>query len=370
MKTFSLTPQDAWFFRDGRPYNHGESNQADVRSMFPPPARTLTGAIRAALARNNGWDGRHRGWSDDVTAALGTSADDLGKLQFSGPFLLHKGQDGKEHALWPMPRHLVGLAAAGKWEPKAFLRPGDKATLTDQGKLRLPEIAASPQRGHKPNESAWITSDGMRDVLAGNLPPSASIYSPSQLWRWESRVGLKRNNVTRQVDEGDLYSPSFVRLTQGTSLGIGFSGVDALAHGLPSLFPLGGESRLAQCDRSPSGFLPTMPEFKPQADKVSFTITLLTPGDFDAIGPWLPSEVSVISACLGKPFPIGGWDSLENKPLPLRPFQLPGSVWFCESSSRDFASIQALHGAWLGEKSTTAHGFGQILIGHWPQSTH
>jgi len=38
----SITPQDACFFRDGRPYNYAESNQADVESVFPPSARTLT----------------------------------------------------------------------------------------------------------------------------------------------------------------------------------------------------------------------------------------------------------------------------------------------------------------------------------------
>ena len=32
MKNFALTPLDAWFFRDGRPYEEKEANQADVVS--------------------------------------------------------------------------------------------------------------------------------------------------------------------------------------------------------------------------------------------------------------------------------------------------------------------------------------------------
>lgn len=370
MKTFALTPQDAWFFRDGRPYNHGESNQADVRSLFPPPARTLTGAIRAALARENGWDGKHRGWPANVTAALGSSPHDLGKLQFSGPFIVHKDKDNEEETvLWPLPRHVLGLAEKGKWTPKTFLRPGERPTLTDQGEIRLPEIAGEKQPDLKPNESAWITTKGLSRVLAGALPPTDSIYTPSQLWKQEARVGLKRNASTLQVDEGDLYSPSFVRLTKGTSLGIGFSGVADLKNGLPVLFPLGGESRLAQCDDAPKETLPRTPDFKTNEGEITFTVTLLTPGDFDAMETLLPSGVSVISACLGKPVPIGGWDSLENEPLPLRPFHPAGSVWFCQTSSANLSLIHALHGKWLGDKHTTAHGFGQIVIGHWP-TTH
>jgi CRISPR-associated protein Cmr3 len=71
MHYYTLTPQDAWFFRDGRPYNHGESNQADVESLFPPPARTLTGAVRAALARANGWNGSGR-WTNELNRHFGS----------------------------------------------------------------------------------------------------------------------------------------------------------------------------------------------------------------------------------------------------------------------------------------------------------
>ncbi|MEX2381429.1 MAG: type III-B CRISPR module-associated Cmr3 family protein, partial [Opitutales bacterium] len=52
MKTLHLIPQDAWFFRDGRPYTKEENDQSDVESLFPPVPSTLSGALRVALARN------------------------------------------------------------------------------------------------------------------------------------------------------------------------------------------------------------------------------------------------------------------------------------------------------------------------------
>ena len=362
---FSLTPLDAWFFRDGRPYNQAESNQAGVRSLFPPPARTLTGALRAALARANGWDGTRR-WPDALNSALGDGPENLGRLQFCGPFLLRNGLP-----LWPVPRHLLGRPQAGKWVPRAFLRPGGDTIQTDKGALRLPEIALPPGEGRaglKLAESAWISAAGLTEALAGRLPPGEAVFGRDHLWRLESRVALERDDKTHQVREGDLYSPSYVRLCRGVALALGLADIPANIKGLPALFPLGGESRLAQAqpwDGSPLPAAPPPGSFKAGPDGlVAFALVLLTPGRFGDPAPLLGPAARTISACVGKPVPIGGWDSLNNEPLPLEPFHPAGSVWFCEAPTAQFPGVCSRHGKWLG--AHTAHGFGQIVIGLWP----
>jgi CRISPR-associated protein Cmr3 len=330
----------------------------------------MTGAVRAALARANGWDGQLRGWPAKVTEAFGSSPDDLGKLQFMGPFLLRES-----HALWPMPRHVLGRSKDSEWIPSAFLRPSAKTVETDQGKINLPEISLTEggeRDGLKPVERAWITTAGLAQILAGHTPPREAVFKTSQLWQLEARVGLKRNEKTHQVEEGDLYSPSFIRLCKGVALGTGFTGVPAAMNSLPSLFPFGGESRLAHCDSwtgNPLPEIPTLKSFKPEAkEPIQFTVMLLTPGRFDNPAPLLHPSVKRLSACIGKPVRIGGWDSLKNEPLPLEPFHPAGSVWFCEAPECDFSAIHAHHLRWLGKFS--AHGFGQIVIGHWPQFLH
>lgn len=376
MKAYALTPQDAWFFRDGRPYNLGESNQSDVVSLFPPPTRTITGAIRAALARQNRWNGKPGQWPPDVTATLGDGPNNLGKLQFTGPFIIYQAdKDSPGQALWPLPRHVLGLAEEApeetddkkhRWVPKAFLCPGSKRYFTDVSEepIYLPEISGKKEDSLKPNESAWIAVEGINRILDGELPQQESVYLPSKLWKLEARVGLQRNSDGKN----DLYSPSFVRLTKETALGIAFSGAENLKGGLPLLFPLGGESRLAQCESWTGDLLPAVPpreSFIPdETGRIRFAVILLTPGGFRE--PPLPGA-TIISACQGKPVLIGGWDSLKREPLPLRPFTPPGSVWFCTADQADFASIHAHHGKHID--SHTAHGFGQIVIGHWPQPT-
>src|SRR5690606_4196194 len=86
----ALSPIDTWFFRDGTPFDMGASPQAGVLGVCPPYPPTVAGAVRAALALQNGWDGRSR-WSQDIEAVLGDGPETLGALRTTGPFVLHQG---------------------------------------------------------------------------------------------------------------------------------------------------------------------------------------------------------------------------------------------------------------------------------------
>jgi CRISPR-associated protein Cmr3 len=131
-----LTPPDTWFFRDSTSFNMGASPQAGVRGVFPPYPSTVAGAIRAALARNRGWNGE-ASWDRALKDVLGDGPDDLGRLALSGPFVVRDGVP-----IFSMPRHVVGQQNGdGRWVP-ALLRPGKSRISSDLGpSTRLPEIA-------------------------------------------------------------------------------------------------------------------------------------------------------------------------------------------------------------------------------------
>jgi len=78
----------------------------------------------------------------------------------------------------------------------------------------------------------------------------------------------------------------------------------------------------------------------------------------------LPGKI--VTACVGKPQPIGGWDSLNHEPLPLRPHLPAGSTWFMEADVSQHDAIVARHGQHIGEHQ--AWGYGQILIGTWEEA--
>lgn len=245
MSGIRLEPVDTLFFRDGTPFSVDSSPQEDVASLFPPHPTTVAGAIRAALARCNGWNGGPR-WPERLNPVLGDGPDDLGALVMAGPFLLRDDQP-----LFPAPRHLLGSSDDDGWNPRLFLRPGSGVTCDLGDAVRLPEAPAGIEGVEtcKPGDGWWLTAVGMKSLLRGELPAEGEVISSQSLWREEARIGLARNRDTRTAEEGQLYNTRHVRLAHGVSLGTRIDGIPA-EWMLPTgqLIPLGGESRLAACE--------------------------------------------------------------------------------------------------------------------------
>ena len=366
MKTFKLTPLDTLFFRDGRPFNLGETGQLEVTGTFPPSPTTVVGAVRAAFARGQNWSAGD--WNDVLKEVLGNHHETLGQLSFHGPFLLRNGE-----ILFPAPLHLLGKPLETENDKSKMwqitrLRPG--ASLeTDIGRTRLPEKAEDIE-GVK-ELGGYLTGEAMRRVLAGEKPEGSHIVSQACLWNTEPRVGIKRDPKSRTTKEDSLYNIGHVRLQEGVSLGVQVSGLpESWQPQSPAL--LGGESRMAWLDETDKLDLPKAPELL-ENGTIRYTVTLITPGKLKGDG-WrkygsrladLPGKV--ISACVGKPLMIGGWNSLKQEPLPLAPYLPAGSTWFLEEDAGARDEILAKHGRHIGEK--TAWGYGQILIGIW-EDTH
>lgn len=366
-----LEPVDTWFFRDSRPFSAGSSPQESVGSIFPPHPTTTVGALRAAIAQCNGWNGSGR-WSERINDVLGDGPDDLGKVAVDGPFLLRDGDP-----LFPVPRHLLGSNQAGKWIPSALARPGDTTTKCDLGDaVLLPEFpqtngsAAELKNGGR----QWLTRAGMESVLAGEVPKADEIVASDALWSEEFRVGLKRDSCTRTAVEGMLYSTRHVRLERGVSLGMRVAGIPPEGWTMPfeRMVPVGGENRLAEC-REWGGKLAFSAPSEQAAASGEVTVIALSPLDIEwdvycgkksleALG-----GAYVVSACLDRPQRVGGWDSVSRSSLPLRSVLPPGSVLFCGIPERGRGAVKAESGTIrLGKRRNW--GFGLAAVGSWPKN--
>lgn len=381
---FDLAPADAWFFRDGRPSNRGE-DQSDLASLFPPHATTVVGALRAALARQQGWAGRGP-WPAEIGATLGDGFDDLGRLAFTGPFL-RKQCGAAAELLFPMPRHLLGKIDeeddGPTFTPRSWLRPEPVACdLGDDVHLPMP-----PRQGDADTQPGttggdfFLTTTGMEAVIAGALPESAQCIHRNSLFTDEPRVGIafdEQNPQARTTGEGAIYSPSYVRLQQGVSLAVGITGLPEDWH-VPGILPLGGESRLATCRELPQQAV-RLPHGEPDDQAIADTgrelLILLTPahltgGDStDRTDGWIgprPGEPaaglhgglagSVLTAALDRPVRIGGWD-FRKGPRPLEPFVPAGSVWWLEGVGGALDR--------LGSSPFTAYGYGHAIRARCP----
>ncbi len=367
---FRLEPADAWFFRNGKPFNRGE-DQSDLESLFPPHPSTVVGALRAALAREQGWNGQGK-WDPKLNAMLGDGFDDLGQLGFVGPLLEKEGE-----LLFPMPLHVLGKTDEGE-DKKTFvacdwLVPSEKPIASDMGAVHLPLPMGMHRtgRGEKAPSSAdgfFVTATGMQKILDGELPSQDDSIHRDELFCIEARVGIERTVETRTAREGAIYSPRYIRLRRSVRLVVGISGLPE-GWKLPRFFPLGGESRLAACDKIDPPAFPELPnEIGPAV------LVLATPACF-ANGVWwgaapgedagkLAADIggTVQTAAFDRPIDIGGWDSVNHHPLALQPYVRPGAVWWLSAEAKVAADETRFHR--IGGRN--AYGYGLAFSGKQP----
>ncbi|MBI5142695.1 MAG: hypothetical protein HZA20_10995 [Nitrospirae bacterium] len=380
-RTLRLSALDTWFFRESRP--HGSVGGTELDSVFPPPPRTVAGAVRTMIGNHAGAD-----WDDfkkcketpylrneiDLRAEIGWG-DDTGKLAINGPWLTLNGS-----RLYPAPSFLVKSENSGV----VRLAIGPSA-VCDLGCLHLPILGTGSSV--KPIENAWLTHEAFNRVLGGGVPDIADILCESQLVAIEPRLGIARNNAVRTAENGMLYQARHIRPDAKFALEVDISGIAERLHPSGGATRFGGEGRLALVESLPtSPLFPQPPE--PLADTKGVILILLTPSDTG--GCWLPNSsfklieedgvcyfdgkingigLRIVSAVLGKAIREGGWDLAQQKPRPARSLIPAGSAWYCTVAGGDIKSaIQALHNSQIGLE--TSLGRGHLAVGLWNNSEY
>ena len=363
-KQWRFNPLDSWFFREARAFDTSGSNE--LSSLFPPPARTVAGAIRTLIGETQNVDWQRfacDGEYADLKRWIGIS-DDLGALKMVGPYPLWNGK-----RLYPTPLHLLM-----KEQESVFLKPGDPVEC-DLGKVRLPKLDKTLP-GAKPLENAWIDSDDLQQILR-NEPPK-KIYRAKDLYAVEPRLGIARNNAQRTAADGLLYQTRHIRPRPELAIGVDIIGVPPEWHPRNGVIRFGGEGRASAV--TVSDVLP--PLAMPKANSQNLLLMLLTPADFgnqkwnlpgfseseqDGVLVWRGwlngVELILHSVVLGKAVREGGWDLLNQRPRPVKSLIPAGSVYFCSVVGDIKTAIEKLHGAHIG--LDTALGRGELAIGLW-----
>jgi CRISPR-associated protein Cmr3 len=369
ISAFSISALDTLMFRDGRPFNQGDEGASAAQSSFPPPPPGVVGAIRLALAQQNGFDGR-AGWPE---AALGSGVNwqaadsQLGPLQFGALRLARqKTSDGTLEYLYPAPLHLALAKHVKKdAEEHIFLLPSHEfeTDLNNGAKVFLP-AAPEDYVGVKPLTDCFLTKAGIVAVLNGKVPSQDQVIKADELWSAESRVGIGIDAVTRMVNDGQLYTASFTRPKDDLVVVQPVVGIAESLTFKTCVQRLGGEHRMAQINHLET--LQNLPQrsekFSKPNGKFQYAALAIAPVFLDEM-PKPGTAISglpgtLISACTGKPVSMGGWDSQAGTPLPMRQILPAGCVFFMETheAPTESPAIIGKAGAW---------GFGHVLIGKW-----
>jgi CRISPR-associated protein Cmr3 len=220
------------------------------------------------------------------------------------------------------------------------------------------------------------------------VPPASSVKDAEDLFDWEPRLGIARDNRRRTVEEHMLYQTRHLRPRPGLAIELGVRGLD------PSHRPtdnwvqrLGGEGRLAGIETMATPDpLDAVHIPRPAANARGLILVLLSPADLG--GRWLPPgftnedkagirtwrgdlaevELRIHAGVLGKAQREGGWDLMHGAPRPVRSLIPAGSAWYCTLDNGDLATaLTRLHGCQIGDEDTHRLGHGLVAAGIWPE---
>lgn len=395
-----IDPLDVLLFRDSKPFTAGESHRA--RSLFPPNPSTFLGAIRAKiindkLAEQNLEFGSYYngdGKLKDLIAEVG-APDGKGALKLKGPFLVSPNGNNVFKIHFPLPRDLMqpesrlgGSKPMNPLAPLEAISPGVHTNMPDLKYLW------STAGGEAPEGIAYFNALELKRYLCDE--PIASKRSSEQLYDHEPRVGIRLQREQRTAKLGQLYQIEFVRLEKDVRMLLYISMKKDELLESDGLIVLGGEQRGAHFQNEQIDHLTGMEDLiktmkKRLAAEIAktehFKIYLAAPAIFRVdcdegrkLYGWLPSwinesddfigscagtEVQLVSAAIGKPISIGGWDLAQRKSKGMRKAVPPGSVYYFKLREGDPQKlIDNFHFQCISEDVPGA-GMGLAFVGLW-----
>ncbi|PWQ99328.1 type III-B CRISPR module-associated protein Cmr3 [Leucothrix arctica] len=382
-KTFRFGAFDTLFFKESRPFE--SIGGSELSSVFPPPPRTIMGAIRTAIgdAKGVNWAAFSKGSEEtrEVQDIIGYG-DDLGALSLDGIWF---SIGSEKQRLYPVPLLLLQKSTDDGSKEFERLQIG-KPVTTHLGKVCLPEMPTN-KVGYTPLDSDWLTQSGLAKVLAGEKPSAGDVYESKQLFSQESRLGIAIDRQTGAVKDKMLYQSKHIRPVDDLTVEVDISGVpDGLLN--KRVLRLGAEGRMSGVELVGTDSVQALPEAPVvAANTKGLILVLLTPAHFSE-GSWLPSgfvvnETSEIkhwngevagvnltlhAAVIGKSQREGGWNVAEHKPRAVESLIPAGSCFYCTVDSGDDiqAAINALHGQTIGNQ--TELGRGRIVCALWNES--
>ena len=407
--TLRLSALDTLFFRESRPFEN--IGGIELAGTFPPPARTVLGAIRSAIGEAMGIDWRKfTERSDDETAkklkAIIGIGDDYASLKLNGLWLFYDGKLPKKkkssdsntddiyiaERLYPVPLLLLHKQEdeQDRFERLSLGEP----TCTHLGRVQLPMLPKDKQ-GFKNLEQHWITRGSLEKLLKGGVPDANTLFKKDDLFTRESRLGININQAKRSTGQDNgLFQAEHVRPKPQLAIDVELSGLkntmSAFKNG--TVLRLGAEGRLSGLSIVDN--LSTLESLKVTITEQTqgLILILLTPARFDDNSfPWLPDgfneqdesaqdkngiktwqrtihgiDLIIHAAVIGKTQREGGWDAANRRPRPMQSLIPAGSCYYCTVKGDIQAAIDKLHGTAIGQD--THLGRGRIVCALWQKS--
>lgn len=352
---------DTLFFKDGKPFSMGEESWAD--GIFPPPPSVICGALRTAWFAQNPEEFNKANSADDPTNSLmikGIYFEYGNEIYFPLPLDLVKKKNEKDLKSYPLNKSKE-INLSNSSAPDNNLTSGfdDEIESIDGGIIPL----------------------GSFERYLNSAETQFYYKSLSDIVLSEPKVGIGRENQTRTSSEGKLYRVGMRRLEETRKfmsqpnkifLVIEYEGITLADSGF---IKLGAEGKIAAFHKydkiiSLNNKNKSSGNNEKKSDTI-FKFYLLTPAIFE--DGWKPNltknailkdlKLDFITACIGKPVNIGGFDMQKKTPKTMYKAVPPGSVFYFKTSKPFDEVFNALNGKSISEIKTDKEGYGIGFVG-------
>ncbi len=380
MKLF-LQPNDAFFFRDGRPFTKGE--QAEGHSIFPPLPSTVLGALRSTYITEFG--DLSLFCSNGMKDMIGTSESLCDAIRLRGVFLA-SNQDNQLNMYFPVPLDLVYKKAEER------TRHIPLHALTRAPKNFISNDTSDTILAWSDSEGIDSEADGLLDMVDIERyllkdPTDLQLIGLTTLIEREPKIGIARSRDTLSSEDRMLYRMNMSRFKNSDG-NYGFVTDYECSQSLPKaegLLKLGGEGKsftYQDIDLDLDSLSSHLETVRISAKSTgTFKLYFATPTIFK--NGWLPSwlasdtlsgeypldgkcsiSLRLITAAVGKPITIGGWNMAKREAKPTYRAVPAGSVYYFEliDRSRIDDLIAAFHYQNISDRHSD-EGFGLAFIG-------
>lgn len=364
-----IKPLDTLFFRDGRPFTMEEDSWANA--VFPPLPSTIYGALRTAYIAYNG--GLKEFKKESAMYRVGCTWEDF---KVKGVFL-EKDQD----ICFPLPFDLA-IDKEEKEDRAYYLSLKSNVPFLSNNMVENFLFSDQIENAQTPSKKYF---DDLALASYLNLrEPFFKYYQESQFIINEPKTGIKLSRGTRTAKEGYLYRVDLVRLKENCSILVGLEAPDSFPG--QGIIKIGGEGRGAVFKKIVKDYMPALDDDTMAKIKKNgrFKIYFATPAIFPE--GWLPGKIRgekfqwseelleescgesdkmslrLLTAAVGRPVCVGGWDLEARGPKPMRLAIPAGSVYYFEVIEGEAGQvIAALHGKNIS--LLAEEGFGLTFIG-------
>lgn len=324
-----IEPLDTLFFRDAKPFNMGEETWAD--GIFPPAPSVYYGALRSIHFSNR--------MEDFKKQEINTEKDATTRIR-----IRHISLEVGKVQYMPLPMDCASKKRNKGDKLEVYLmKPEKKEGISS---CQTPQILTYADKIEYPSSTLMSFREFNKYLNAVSEDKKHRKFAALSLQRYllsEPKVGIKRSNHTHSSDEGMLYRVDMRRLRK-IALVIDFEVVAEENNKKPVIIhpegfmKLGGEGKICQYSMAEGGLSIATPglsgkEFKiylstPACFKNGWLPSWIDPGTLKGKVPDTGCEVELITAAIGKPVKIGGFDMKYKCPKPMRNLVPAGSVYY------------------------------------------